>query len=232
MVEIKGFIRNTLLDWDGKIASIIFLPGCNFRCPYCHASALVKDGSALPAVSVAEVDSYLEKNRAWIDGVVISGGEATFHNNLPVLVDHLRERGLGVKLFTNGSRPAMLHRLVDAGKLSAISMDVKGPLDERYSIAAGTPVDLDAIRESIGMLKDSGIPYEFRTTVCPAVLKSDDVIDTARDLSGAELFILQQFRPVDCLDPEFERVKPYRDDELDRMAALASQYVKKCVVVK
>ena len=232
MVEIKGFTRNTFIDWDGKIASIVFLPGCNFRCPYCHASALVKDGAGLPAVSVAEVDGYLEQNRGWIDGVVISGGEATFHNNLPALVDHLRERGMGVKLFTNGSRPAMLRRLVDGGKLNAVSMDVKGPLDERYSVAAGTPVDLDAIRESIGILKGSGIQHEFRTTVCPAVLSASDVVDTARDLAGAELLILQQFRPIDCLDPEFERVKPYRNDELDRMAVLAGEHVKKCVAVK
>ena len=232
MVEIRGFIRNTFIDWDGKIASIVFLPGCNFRCPYCHASALVNDGARLPEISVAEVDDYLEKNRGWIDGVVISGGEATLHNNLPALVDHLRERGLGVKLFTNGSRPAMLRKLTDARKLNAVSMDVKGPLDERYSVAAGTQVDLDAIRESIAILKGSGIPHEFRTTVCPAVLSQKDVIDTASDLAGAELLTLQQFRPVDCLDPEFERVKPYRDDELDRMAALAGEHVKKCVAMK
>jgi len=232
MLEIKGFNPNTLLDWDGKIASIIFLPGCNFRCPYCHASALVKNAAGLPPVQLSEVDAYLEKNRAWIDGVVISGGEATWHNGLPALVDHFRGLALAVKLYTNGSRPAVLCDLVQSGRLAAVSMDLKGPLDDRYSRAAGTPVDLDAIRASIDIVMSSGIPYEFRTTVCPTILAHDDVVDAARAIEGAELFILQQFRPVDCLDPEFEKIKPYTEDELGRMAESVKGMVKKCIVQK
>ena len=230
MLQIKGFTRNTLLDWDGKIASIIFLPGCNFRCPYCHASVLVNDGQALPAVPFEDVQAYIEKNRGWIDGVVISGGEVTLHAGLPDLIKRLRAFGVAIKLFTNGSRPGVLRKLIAERQVDALSMDIKGPLDGRYSKAAGVPVDLDAIRESIGIVMAAGLPYEFRTTVCPPVLCHDDVVDTARVIQGAELFVLQQFRPVDCLDPEFEKIKPYREGELDGMAEAARKFVKKCVV--
>lgn len=232
MLEIKGFIRNTLLDWDGKIASIIFLPGCNFRCPYCHASALVRDGHLLPSVPFEEVQAYLEKNRGWIDGVVISGGEVTLHAGLPDLIKRLRAFGVAIKLFTNGSRPDVLRKLIDERLVDALSMDMKGPLDARYSKAAGTPVDLDAIRESIAILIGSGLPYEFRTTVCPTILSHEDVVDTARAIEGAELLVLQQFRPVDCLDPEFGEIKPYSEPELDGMADAAREFVRKCVVQK
>jgi len=232
MLAIKGFQKNTFLDWDGMIASILFLPGCNFRCPYCHAAPLVARPHELPSVPVEEVEQYIETNRQWIDGVVISGGEATLQPELPALIDRLRAIGMAIKLFTNGTNPQMLGDLLAGGKLAAISMDIKGPLDDRYSRAAGVPVDLDAVRESIGLVMNAGIPYEFRTTVCPAVLAPEDVADTARGIQGAKLFILQQFRPVGCLDAQYENVKPYSDNELDAMAELARPFVQTCVVQK
>jgi len=230
MPEIKGFNRNTLLDWEGKIASILFLPGCNFRCPYCHASALVVDPASQPTVPLEEVDAYLEKNRGWIDGIVITGGEPTLQPRLADLFDHLIEHGVQIKLFTNGSRPGVLEQLIKTERIAAASMDIKAPLDARYERAAGAPVDLDAIRASIDVLTNSGINYEFRTTVCPAVLGHDDVVDTARAIRGAQRFTLQQFRPVDCLDPEFERIKPYGAEQLGRMAEAVSEFVGRCTV--
>jgi len=232
MPEIKGFNKNTFLDWDGRIASIIFLPGCNYRCPYCHASALVTRPDTQPTIPLGEIDAYLAQNRGWIDGVVITGGEPTLHPGLFDLIDHLIEGGLKIKLFTNGSRPDVLRELVRTGRLAAISMDLKGPLDARYERAAGVPVDLDAIRTSVDVIIKGGIPYEFRTTVCPAVLTHDDVIDTARSVRGAGLWTLQQFRPVDCLDPTFEKIVPYEGDQLDRMAEAAGEFVGRCTVVK
>jgi len=153
MLEIKGFTKNTLMDWSGKIASILFLPVCNFRCPYCHASELVVDSSAIPNIQVAEIDEYLQANRGWIDGVVITGGEPTLQTNLLQLIDHLREQDLAIKLFTNGSRPAVVRELIETSRLDAIAMDVKAPLDERYNKAAGVEVDTSAIRQSIELIR-------------------------------------------------------------------------------
>ncbi|NQT21780.1 MAG: hypothetical protein HQ592_18900, partial [Planctomycetes bacterium] len=98
--------------------------------------------------------------------------------------------------------------------------------------AAGIPVDLAAIRASADVIMHSGIAYEFRPTVCPQVLGHDDVVDAARSIRGASLLILQQFRPVDCLDPAFEKIAPYEEKQLDRMAAEAGEFVEKCVVTK
>jgi len=230
MTEIKGFTKSTFLDWDGRIASILFLPGCNLRCPYCHASALVRDPASLPPVAFEEVADYLERNRGWIDGVVITGGEATLDAGLPDLVDRLRALGVAVKLFTNGTRPDVLAELIAGKRLAAVSMDLKAPLDGRYAAAAGVEVDVASIRASISAIMDSGLEYEFRTTVCPAVLRFDDVADLAREVGGARLLILQQFRPVDCLDASFERFKPYAVEELERMARAARDHVARCVV--
>lgn len=232
MPEIKGFTKNTLLDWDGQIASIIFLPGCNFRCPYCHASALVAGADDLPTFPLSDADRHHEQNRRWIDGVVISGGEPTLHPGLPNLIDHLAQRGLKVKLFTNGSRPDVIRELIQTGRLAAISMDLKAPFDDRYARAAGATVDLDAIRASADVIIGGGIPYEFRTTVCPTLLAHDDVVDIARAIRGARLLVLQQFRPVDCLDPGFEQIRPYETDELDRMAQASAEFVERCVAAK
>jgi pyruvate formate lyase activating enzyme len=231
MPQIKGFRKNTLLDWEGKIACIIFLPGCNLRCPYCHTSALVTEPGTQPDIPLDEVDDYLEKNHGWIDGVVITGGEPTLHPGLVGLVDHFIALGLQVKLFTNGTRPEVVRELIESGRLASISMDVKGPLDQRYQRAAGAPVDLDAIRESIDAVRDSGIRYKFRTTVCPAILGYADVVETARSLRGARVFNLQQFRPVDCLDPSFENIRPYPLEELRRMAEAAGEFVEQCTVI-
>ena len=40
-MKIVGFIRTTLLDWDGKVACTIYLAECDFRCPYCHNKEIV-----------------------------------------------------------------------------------------------------------------------------------------------------------------------------------------------
>ena len=232
MPEIKGFTTNSLLDWDGRVASIIFLPNCNFRCPYCHAAELVIRDDTLPVVPMSEVDDYLDKNQGWIDGVVISGGEPALHAGLPGLINHLAGCGVEIKLFTNGSRPDVLRELLNAGLLAAVSMDIKAPLDDRYARAAGVHVDLDAIRAAADVIMHSGIAYEFRTTVCPEVLGHDDVVDVARGVRGASLLILQQFRPIDCLDPAFEKIAPYGEEQLDRMAAEAGEFVQNCMVIK
>ena len=228
--EIKGFNRNTLLDWEGMIASIIFLPGCNFRCPYCHASALVLDPASQPTVPLTEVDAYLQANRGWVDGLIITGGEPTINPGLPALADHFIELGMQIKLFTNGTNPDMMESLVESGRLAAIAMDVKCPLDERYERAAHVPVDVAAIRRSAGIVMNSGLEYEFRTTVCPEVLSFDDVVETAGCIEGAQRLVLQQFRQVDCLDPAFEKLKPYPRELLEKMAEAAGIHVRQCVV--
>ncbi len=229
--QIKGFVQNSLIDWPGRIAGILFLPGCNFRCPFCHAAHLVVRPSELESIPFASVETFLKERGDWIDGVIISGGEPTISDGLEDLIDALRALGTRVKLDTNGSNPAVVESLARAGKLAAVSMDVKAPLDERYARLAGVPVDLGAIRRTIDLLISGAVPeYEFRTTVPPGYLAHEDIVDIARSLEGAERYVLQNFQPVDCIDPALLEVGAYPLDDLKHMASDAHAWVKSCWV--
>lgn len=227
---IRGFIENTLLDWEGKLAAEVFLPGCNFRCPYCHARHLLKPDDSGESIPIDVIVRNLRQQRGWIDGVVISGGEPTLQADLLELIRIFRAEGLGVKLDTNGSRPDVLDQLLERGVLDHVAMDVKAPLDSKYSEIAGVPVSLDAIRQSIELLIASDVPYEFRTTVCPTQLIEDDINRIGQAVRGAKLYYLQAFRPVNCLDPSMENIKPYNSDEMRDLCCIAAKYVQHCVV--
>jgi len=228
---IKGFIKNTFIDWEGQIAAMLFLPHCNFRCSYCHARSLVVEPDTLPTVPISEVMEYLAENKGWIDGVVISGGEPTLHAGLEQLVLLLKSAGLKVKLDTNGTNPAVIQEFLARKLLDYIAMDIKAPLDaQRYNEVTVADCSLQDVRKSIDLIMDSEIEYEFRTTVCPEFLDKEDVADIASAIEGADKYVLQPFRPVDCLDPSMEDVEPYTREELWRMAEVARQFVPSCTV--
>ena len=120
---IKGFIKSTLLDWEGRVASLIFLPGCNFRCPMCHSPHLVGLGEDLETVPLESVLEHVTANRGWIDGLAITGGEPTLQPGIIELLELLRGREVPVKLDTNGSRPDVLEEILQRGLVEAIAMD-------------------------------------------------------------------------------------------------------------
>lgn len=227
---IRGFIANSLLDWEGRICAVLFLGGCNFRCAYCHSPHLVGAAGSPEAIPIQNVMASLLRNREWVDGVVISGGEPTLAVGLRELLELFRDAGMPVKLDTNGSRPAVLEEVLAGGLAEHVAMDVKAPFDGRYAGVVGKEVDLDAVRASASLLMRSGTSYEFRTTVCPAQLGGGDVEDLAQDIEGAQMLFLQKFRPVNCLDPAMEGVKPYNDDEMRALAERAARHVKRCMV--
>jgi len=225
---IKGFIRNTLIDWEGRIASEIFLPGCNFRCPYCHSPHLVVSPNTLEEIPFYSVREYLKENRAWVDSIVISGGEPTIHPELESLASEFKSIDVAVKIDTNGSNPKMLASLIDKRLVDFISMDVKAPLDEKYSQVAGVPVDLSLIGESIALLLSNKVDYEFRTTVCSLFTDEEDIIKIAKTLAGAKKYVLQEFRGGNCLDPALNTYRSFTRDELKEIARSASMYVGNC----
>ena len=229
--QIKGFVQNSLIDWPGRIAGILFLSGCNFRCPFCHAAHLVVRPNELESIPFESVHAFLTERKGWIDGVIISGGEPTISDGLEELIDAVRALDLAVKLDTNGTHPDILESLIRQGKLAAVSMDVKAPLDERYNLLAGCEVDLAAIRQSIDLLLSGAVAeYEFRTTVPPGMLDEEDVVDIARSLEGAERYVLQGFQPVDCINKDMLEVGAWPPDALKHMAQKAGAYVKHCWV--
>lgn len=216
--SIKGFIEASFLDWPGKIASVIFLPDCNFRCPFCHNHRLVKDGLSLEEIPLDQILVRLSKLKGWIDGVCISGGEPTLHKGLPGLIAEIRAAGFLIKLDTNGANPEILRDLIKNGLLDEVAMDIKAPLKEHsYSVCAGVPLSIKQIEESIDLLMEGGVSYIFRTTVVPGLLEENDVYEIASRVKGATRLLLQNFNPQDPLDPELAHTRPYSDEGLAKM---------------
>ncbi len=230
-ITIKGFIENSLIEWEGNIVSIIFLPHCNLRCPYCHATHLVRKPNELESIPLDAVTEKIKQNKGWLDGVVITGGEPTSHSDIDLLIKIFKEMGLKVRIDTNGTNPVTLEDLMQRGLIDCVAMDVKAPLrEEKYRIAAGTSCDLSDIRKSIRLIMESGIEYEFRTTVCPTVLDGLDITEIAQSIAGSKRYILQTFRPNNCLDSRLLDVEPYSEDEIKGFAEDAQRFVKNCYV--
>jgi pyruvate formate lyase activating enzyme len=225
---IKGFVETSFCDWDGKISSVIFLPGCNLRCPFCQNGPLVTGYEDLPTVDLDLIAGYLRGKRDWIDGVVITGGEPTIWAGLAELAADIKRWGFGVKLDTNGTNPDALRDLLGEGLVDYVAMDVKSALDERYHRAAGVTVDLEALRRSIAGLLSLGEACEFRTTLVPGIVGGDEVEEIAKSIEGARKYVLQRFVPDNSLDRPLRQALPYRDDFIAQLVERAGTYVHKC----
>jgi pyruvate formate lyase activating enzyme len=169
-MKVKGFIKNTFIEYPGKIASIVFLPGCNFRCSFCFNPELIFDSDRLDDIDEKEVFDFLEKQRKWIDALVISGGEPTMNSELPEFIKKAKKMGLLVRLYTNGSNPKALKDLIENKLVDSIAMDIKAPLNEEsYEKITKVKGIVKNVIESVSIIMKSGVDYEFRTTVVPGL---------------------------------------------------------------
>jgi pyruvate formate lyase activating enzyme len=208
--EIKGFLETSFVDWPGKVCSVLFLPYCNFRCPYCHNHPLVFHPEEYRSIPFEDILSYLRSFQGWIDGVCITGGEPTLHADLPSLMGEIKRHGFLVKLDTNGSNPQLLENLIEAREIDFISMDVKAPLDPfSYRRSAGLPIDLTLILRSIEILKRGKVEHEFRMTVVPGLHRKEDIKNLGAQLRAGQRFVLQNFNPENPLDPSLKNIPPY-----------------------
>ncbi len=224
-LPIKGIQKTSLIDYPGKLSAVIFLGGCNFRCPFCHNSELVLNPEKLPTISEEEVLKFLESRKRWIDGVVFGGGEPTIYNDLPFFIEKIKKLGFPVKLDTNGTNPVMLRQLIRADLLDYIAMDIKAYLS-KYEAAAGVKGWIMDVKESVKDIMSSGIPYEFRTTMLPKLHSESDILEIGEWLRGAERFVLQQFRPVNTLDPAYLKEKLYSLEKLESFAEKLRPIIK------
>lgn len=218
---IAGFSPNSFVDYPQNIAAVIFLAGCNFDCWYCHNRDLIE--GRFEEVSLDKVLEKIESRKGFLDGVVITGGEALLSpiDDLISLAKKIKDMGLLVKLDTNGTRPEKLKALIPY--LDYVAMDIKAPLD-RYSIV--TPIkddDIENIKKSIDILMNSDIDYEFRTTFDPH-LTSDDIEKIAKTIKGAKAYNIQQINVPSHID-----MKRYSTDYLNESAKRANKYVKTSV---
>ena len=217
-IEIGGFQKQSFIDYPKKISSIIFTIGCNFRCPYCHNSNLLYS-EKIKNISELKILSYLQNNKKYIDGVVITGGEPTLHGDLPEFIAKVKSFGYSVKLDTNGTNPEMLRKLIKEGLLDFIAMDIKAPLEfQKYNKATGgmlTEKLFENVKKSIHIIINSGVDYEFRTTLVPTILAKKDVVKICSFIKNANLFCLQKFNPENALNKEFQKLRPFEENEVN-----------------
>lgn len=224
MPLIKGFLETSFIDWPGKLCAILFVGGCNFRCPFCHNHPLVLAPEGMETIAFEEIMSRLAARRNWLAGICISGGEPTLSPGLPKMIARLKAEGWAIKLDTNGTRPEVLAQLLGDHLLDMVAMDVKAPLvQEKYDRCAGGPVDLGAIRKSIGLLRHSGIPHEFRMTIAPSLHTEEDVVAWAHqfDRSRSRL-TLQNFNPKTTLDARYEKEQGFAPEIFSRLSGLVA----------
>jgi pyruvate formate lyase activating enzyme len=230
-MDIKGFIDVSFVDWDGKISSVLFLPSCNFRCPFCHNLNLVFNPEKMDTIPFGYIAEQLNKQRGWTDGVCITGGEPTLHSDLPELCARLKKMDFLVKVDSNGTNPSMLKKLMENGLIDYVAMDVKAPLTvEKYSKAIGVKAEklLESVKESVEVLLGSSMDYEFRTTVVPRLHEKEDIEQICRSLVGCRKYVLQKFDVSlgkETINPEFIKLKPFTDEEMQRFLAAAQEII-------
>ncbi|MBT7903026.1 anaerobic ribonucleoside-triphosphate reductase activating protein [Candidatus Woesearchaeota archaeon] len=229
---IKGIQKTSLIDYPGKLVSTIFLGGCNFRCHYCHNPELVLPELVSNAADLTEEDflEIMEKHKKYVDGVCITGGEPTLYPQLPALIRKIKNLGLLVKLDTNGTNPEMLKDLIDSRLIDFIAMDIKAPI-EKYELVVNTTLRKDAIIESVEIIRQSNLPYEFRTTVVKEFINKEDIIKIGEWLSGSKRYVLQQFNfDAKVLNEEYKKSCPYTPEELESMSNSIKEFFDEVLI--
>ncbi len=223
---IKGFLGISLIDYPGKVAAVVFLSGCNLRCPYCHNSSLFDSGQELEDLPLEELMEALGRRRKLLDGVVVTGGEPTVHPQLFQLLRSLKTTGLSVKLDSNGMKSNILAAAAGEGLVDYLAVDIK--LDPvRYSQELRAPEDAaHRLRATVDWLRASDLDYEFRTTCVPGLVREEDIKVISRMISGASAYYLQQYVPRHVPDSSLAQRPPYPPEVLERFREIARPYVK------
>lgn len=224
-MKISGLQKNSLLDYPGKIATVIFTQGCNFKCGYCHNPQL-NDISFKPKFDEVEVLRYLKKSKKITDAVVITGGEPTLQKDLIKFIKKIKKLGYLVKLDTNGSNPEMLKKILKNNLVDYLAMDIKGPL-EKYKLIVGVNCNLKNISKSIKLIIKSGIEHEFRSTLLPFWHKKADLKKMTEMIKGAQKYYLQNFETRnELVSPTFKTAKSYTRKEMEGLAKVARKIIK------
>lgn len=226
---IKGFQGTSLLDFPGRVASLLFWGGCNLTCPFCHNPALVLEPAAFPDLDRNALLRDLAGRRPFIDGVVISGGEPTLDPQLDVWLTDLKALGLAVKLDTNGLRPDVVADLLDRGLIDYLAIDLKAS-PVRYPELHPGPVDAGALSASIRLALTAAVAVEFRTTCVPALVDEAVIDELGALIRGAPLWVLQQYHPARALAPQWREQPAYPADRLAALAAVAGRHAGRVVV--
>jgi pyruvate formate lyase activating enzyme len=228
-MKIGGLQKISLIDYPGLISAIVFLQGCNFKCPYCHNPELVEPKLFGPCLDEKEIFKFLKMRKGKLDAVTISGGEPTLQKELISFIRKIKKMGYAVKLDTNGSQPQVVAKLLAEKLLDFIAMDIKAPLD-KYNNAVKSSVDQEKIKECINIILQSKIPYEFRTTIVKSMLTEKDILKIAGDIKSARRYVLQRFVPEKTLEKIFLQEKTYLEEELERIKKRLEKEIPSVIV--
>lgn len=193
-MKIGGLVKFTLIDFPGRPAAIVFTQGCNFRCRYCHNPELVYPHLFSPSMPEEEVWSFLQRRQGTLEGVVVSGGEPTLQEDLVSFMAKLKAMGYQTKIDTNGTRPEILRELIDKKLVDFIAMDLKAPFD-KYAAITGVEANSTILQQSMDLIRQSGLEYQFRTTYDKEVLTESDIA-TLSQLTQGENYKVQECLPV------------------------------------
>ena len=233
-MQIYGLMKTTLLDYPGKVASTIFLGGCNFRCPFCHNMDLITGLNNIDPVPFQDVIKHLNSRKGVIDGVCITGGEPTLQPDLIDLIKTIKDIGLLVKLDSNGSKTAVLDELLSKKLVDYIAIDAKSSFN-MYPVICGLDSSghddyyikdiLNNVKNTISLLINQDlVPYEFRTTVIREYHDREEFERIGEMLHGAKNYYLQNFVDSDFVPNH--GLHGYSADELRVFADLLSRHIK------
>lgn len=234
-MNIAGYIKTSLIEWPGKVSSVIFVLGCNFRCPFCHNADLVEDKvERSTRINEKQILTDLEKRKKWIDGIVVTGGEPTLQVDLPKFLKLLKSLKLEIMVHTNGSRPEVVEKLIKEKLVDYWAMDIKGDLKNYSNYTNCSNVQtIEGVQESLRLIVNSGVEYELRTTVVPGLHDQKNLICLAEQIKflvqsskacpesieGFKVqscrWFLQQFRPMNCYDKKYLEIKPFSKQQME-----------------
>ncbi|MDP2691290.1 MAG: anaerobic ribonucleoside-triphosphate reductase activating protein [bacterium] len=224
---IAGFQKMTLLDYPGKLAALIFTQGCNMACGYCHNPDMIPMNRLEvidPELDPERILDFLSRRKGMLDGVVISGGEATLQKDLRSYINKIKAMGFLVKLDTNGSNPGVLKEMFARGLLDYVAMDIKfSPSGYRKYCPL---ISEDHILDSINQIRRSGIEYEFRSTVLPFYHNQEEIRAMGKMIQGAQRWYLQNFRSLKTLSKRLGKERSFSSEELKKLQQIASAYAK------
>ena len=220
---IGGFEKNSLLDYPGKVSSIVFTYGCNLRCRYCHNPELViRKIKQESIISEEDVLSYLEKRKGLIDALVITGGEPTLQSDLIPFIKKVRKLGYLIKLDTNGVLDCVVENILNLGIVDYWAMDIKYP-SEYYK---ENNVEFKSIKRSVNLIKDKAKDYEFRTTYVKGIHNIEDANEIGEIIKGAKRYYIQNFRKGKTIDPSLDNSNSFTEEELEEIKNIVSKYIE------
>jgi len=230
-LPVVGYRKLSVADYPGRLCAALTVPGCNFRCPHCPHEELVHHHESMEKIPLGELLESLYPRAGFLDAVTLNGGEPLLHKGLPDFLREVKLLGLDVKLDTNASKPNALRRVIQKRLVDYISVHVVAPLG-RYREVSRSRVKVDAVRDSIKMVRRSGVPHEFTVTPVPGILGSEEILQISRMLAGSRRLVIKRFNPGESMDPSIRDAEPYSVVELEALRDVAAPYFSEVEIEK